>query len=69
MSPAVTLEAASVASTFTPAALTVWMQEQALNAAEREALDDLCHNLDLIGRTPLRCEVDWALARVREAGQ
>lgn len=40
-----------------------------LSPAEAEALDDLFHNADLIGRQPLPCEIDWALARVAQAIQ
>lgn len=33
--------------------------------AQAEALDDLFHNCDLIGRTPLPCEIDWVLERLK----
>lgn len=38
-----------------------------LTPAERDALEDLEHNLDLIGARPLPCEIEWALARARAA--
>lgn len=36
-----------------------------LTPAQREALEDLEHNLDLIGARPLPCEIEWALSRAR----
>lgn len=38
-----------------------------LSPAERDALEDLEHNLDLIGARPLPCEIEWALERARAA--
>lgn len=38
-----------------------------LTPAQRDALEDLEHNLDLIGARPLPCEIEWALARAGEA--
>lgn len=35
-----------------------------LSGAQAEAVEDCFHNSDLIGRTPLPCEIEWAL-RVR----
>lgn len=32
-----------------------------LTPAQAEAIDDLLHNLDLIGARPLQCEIDWVL--------
>ena len=57
---------ASASPVFTPAALAVWMEGAGLTPTEREAVDDLCHNLDLIGCFPRSYEVEWALARARE---
>lgn len=37
-----------------------------LTPAQREALEDLELNLDLIGTRPLPCEIEWALLRARE---
>ncbi|WP_256364136.1 hypothetical protein [Brevundimonas sp. LM2] len=36
-----------------------------LTPAQAEAIDDLLHNLDLIGARPLQCEIDWTLAQCR----
>ena len=38
-----------------------------LTEAERDALDDLWHNCDLIHTRPLPCEIEWTLERVRNA--
>lgn len=37
-----------------------------LTPAQTEAIEDLLHNLDLIGARPLQCEIDHALARAGE---
>lgn len=36
-----------------------------LTPAQAEAVEDLLHNLGLIGARPLQCEIDWAIARAR----
>lgn len=36
-----------------------------LTPAQREAIDDLLHNLDLIGARPLPCEIAWALEQAK----
>lgn len=33
-----------------------------LSPAQAAAIDDLLHNLDLIGASPLQCEIDHVLA-------
>ena len=38
-----------------------------LSPAERDALEDLEHNLDLIGARPLPCGIEWALGRARQS--
>lgn len=43
------------------------MTRSNLTPAERDALEDLEHNLDLINARPLPCEIEWALARARAA--
>lgn len=56
---------ASAPSTFTPAAFAVWASDPTLSPAQVEALDDLYHNADLIGRLPMPCEIARALEMVR----
>lgn len=34
-----------------------------LTQAQRDALENLLHNLDLIGAQPLPCEIAWTLER------
>lgn len=41
--------------------------DRPLSPAEAEALDELFHQLDLIGARPLPCEIAWALERARGA--
>lgn len=36
--------------------------------AQAEALDNLFHNCDLIGRTPLPCEITWTLQQIDGCG-
>ncbi len=40
-----------------------------LTPAQAEAIEDLLHNLDLIGAQPLQCEIDHALARAGEGSR
>lgn len=40
------------------------MTRAKMTLAEREALEELEHNCDLIGTRPLPCEIEWALAGV-----
>lgn len=42
------------------------MTRSNLTPDERDALEELEHNLDLIGARPLPCEIEWVLDRVRK---
>lgn len=56
---------ASASPTFAPVAFAVWASDPTISRAQFEALDDLYHNADLIGRLPMPCEISRALGMVR----